>query len=238
MTLSDPAHPLRIRLPERSAEPAIPELADLLRARDPAARDAAWERLVSRHSRLLLHIARLVMRDPDAAMDAYAGILERLRHDDFRILRGYVATGSCQFSTWLAVIARRICVDAHRHRYGRSRGDGEAERATEHRAARQRLIDLVGVPMDLSEIADVGSSTPEGALRESQLQATIDAALATLTPADRLLLKLRFEDDMPAVAIAPILDLPTPFHVYRRLRKVCASLRDTLQAAGIDGSEP
>ncbi len=237
MTLSDSVDTLRIRLPERSGERTVPELADLLHASDPTVRDAAWERLVSRHSRLLIHIAGLVMRDADATMDAYAVILERLRHDDYRILRGYVATGSCRFSTWLAVIARRICVDARRQRYGRSRGDADSERA-EHRAARQRLIDLVGVPMNLAEIADGDSHTPEGALREAQLQFRIDAALATLTPVDRLLVKLRFEDDMPAAAIAPILDLPSPFHVYRRLRKVCASLRSTLRDAGIDGSEP
>ncbi len=66
----------------------------------------------------------------------------------------------------------------------------------------------------------------------------MDEALAALTPADRLLLKLRFEDDLSAGAIASILELPTPFHVYRRVRIVCAALRRTLTAAGIDGSEP
>lgn len=238
MTLSDPVDTLRTRLPQRSDERGVPELAELLDARDPAAQDAAWERLVSRHSRLLLHIAGLVMRDPDAVMDAYAGVLERLRQDDYRILRGYVATDGCQFSTWLAVIARRMCVDAHRQRYGRPRGDRDADGIAETRAVRQRLIDLVGVPVDLTQIVDDRSCTPEASLRREQLQACMDRALAALSPADRLLVKLRFEDDLPAGRIASILDFPTPFHVYRRIRTVCGSLRRALAADGIDGSEP
>lgn len=238
MTLSDPVDALRTRLPQRSDQRTVPELAEVLGATDAATQDAAWERLVSRHSRLLLHIAGLVMRDPDAVMDAYAGILERLRQDDYRILRGYLPTDGCQFSTWLAVVARRVCIDAHRQRYGRPRGDRGADEAGECRAARQRLIDLVGVPVDLTQIVDDRSCTPEASVRRQQLHACIERALAALSPADRLLVKLRFEDDLPAGAIASILDFPTPFHVYRRIRTVCASLRRTLVADGIDESEP
>lgn len=238
MTLSNPVDTLRSRLPERSDERAVPELAELLHAHDPAVQNAAWERLVSGHSRLLLHVAGRIMRDQDAVMDGYGHVLERLRQDDYRILRGYVPAAGCQFSTWLAVIARRICVDLHRQRYGRSRGERDDQMAVEHRAARQRLMDLVGVPLDLTQIVDASSRTPESRLRAAQLQAAMDTALDALAPADRLLLKLRFEDDMSAGEIAPILDMPTPFHVYRRLRAVCNSLRRTLTAAGVDGSEP
>jgi hypothetical protein len=49
----------------------------------------------------------------------YAYILEKLQDEDFRRLRGYVADGRAEFSTWLAVVTRRLCEDFRRQRYGR-----------------------------------------------------------------------------------------------------------------------
>ena len=63
------------------------------------------------------------------------------------------------------------------------------------------------------------------------------AALSTLAPADRLLLKFRFEDDLSASAIAKAMGFPTPFHVYRRLNALFLTLRRSLQTGGIEGSE-
>ena len=46
--------------------------------------------------------------------------------------------------------------------------------------------------------------------------------------ADQLLLRLRFDEELTARQIAGLLGLPTPFHVYRRLDAVCATLRTRL----------
>src|SRR3954451_25015689 len=88
-----------------------PELAALLVASDPATRDAAWATFVSRHSGLLLSVARTVGKHYDAWMDGYAHVLEQLREGDFRRLRAYVPDGRTRFTTWLAVVARRLCFD-------------------------------------------------------------------------------------------------------------------------------
>ena len=53
-----------------------------------------------------------------------------------------------------------------------------------------------------------------------------------------VLLKLRFHDELPAQRIAAILKLPSPFHVYRRLKIVCAELRRCLLSSGVDDSAP
>ena len=215
-----------------------PELRDLLEAEDPTRRDGAWDAFVSRHSGLLLHVARKVMPASEGAMDAYAHVLERLRRDDCQALKAYAPDGRSRFSTWLVVVARRMCVDFYRQKYGRLRGEPSTPQSLVEREARHRLVNFAGVEGALAQIADEQAAGPEGALRNGQLYHALDRAVATLSPDDHLLLKLRFHDELPAQRIAAILKLPSPFHVYRRLKTVCAELRRCLLSSGIDDSAP
>lgn len=168
-------------------------------------------------------------------MDAYTYILERLREDDYRRLRGYVPDGRCKFTTWLVVVARRLCLDFQRRRYGRA--EDAAPDASAARAARRRLVDLVAGEIDPEQLASP-TTDPGSALQAHELQRALDAATARLPTPDRLLLKLRFEDDLSAREIAGLLGLPTPFHVYRRLNAVLAELRRVLRERGISEAEP
>jgi RNA polymerase sigma factor (sigma-70 family) len=212
-----------------------PELARLLAARDPTAREAAWVEFARVHTRLLLHVARSVGRDHDAAMDAYAYLLERLRENDYRRLQAYAVDGRSKFTTWLVVVARRLCVDHHRERYGRLR-DGSPERVEEHQA-RRRLADLIAVDLDAATLSVAETGQPDAGLLARERAAVIAAALETLDAADRLLLRLRFEDDLSAREIAQLVGLPTPFHVYRRLNALRVTLRHALRRRGIEEAE-
>ena len=62
----------------------------------------------------------------------------------------------------------------------------------------------------------------------------LDAALAQLDTEDRVILRLRFEDDVSVPEIARLLTLGSPFSLYRRLNRILASVRKTLEAAGIN----
>jgi len=214
------------------------ELRAILTGEIASSRDDAWDAFVASHSRLFLYMARRVMPDRDGAMDAYAYLLEELRRDDFRALRAYAADSRSRFSTWLAVVARRTCVDFFRKRYGRPRGQGTARHVQHARAARQNLLRIGGWESELSQLVDPGNESPERRLRAAELHDALDSARAKLSPADRLLLQLRFDEDLSASAIASILGLPSPFHVYRRLKTVCDDLRRRLHARGIEGSAP
>ncbi len=211
------------------------ELSRLIQATDAPTRDDAWARFVAAHSRLLLHVARSLTADRDAAMDGYAHVLERLREDDCRRLRGYVPDGRSKFTTWLVVVARRLCLDFHRQRYGRS-DDPSPDAAAAH-AARRRLVDLVAGETEPEQVA-APAADPASALQAEELHRALDAATARLSAADRLLLKLRFDGDLSAREIAGILALPTPFHVYRRLNGLLQELRRVLQRRGIHEAEP
>ena len=208
------------------------ELQHVLGTADPAARDRAWEQFVSAHSRLLLHVARTVCREHDAAMDAYTHILEALRSDDCRRLRGYTPNGRTKFTTWLVVVARRLCLDLERQKYGRAQSS-DLERQAE-RTARRRLVDLVGADLDPDWLAHPAQETDPAAERREVAEALV-AALAALEPRDRLLLRLRFEEDLGARDIAATMGFPTPFHVYRRLNALLERLRESLRIRGIEG---
>jgi RNA polymerase sigma factor (sigma-70 family) len=215
---------------------ALPvELSRLFAPADAAARDTAWDGFTTAYSRLLLHTARSVTSDHDSAMDAYAYLLEQLRADDFKRLRAYTADGRGKFTTWLVVVVRRLCLDFRRQRYGRSRNDTSDDGAA--RALRRRLVDMVAAPHDPDQIPASGND-PAAAALSDDLGRILESALAGLTPRDRLLLKLRYEDDLPAREIAGLLGMPTPFHVYRRINALLTQMRSTLRARGVDDSAP
>lgn len=160
-------------------------------------------------------------------MDAYTYLLEQLARDDYRRLRAYTPENRSTFAAWLVVVARRLCVDRIRERYGRG----------ETRAARRRLVDLLGDELNPTTTADHHTPRPDVELRARELSDALAAAVAGLGAGDQLLLKLRYEEQLPAREIAQLLHLPTPFHVYRRLNAVLAGLKTALQRKGIDGSD-
>jgi DNA-directed RNA polymerase specialized sigma24 family protein len=63
-------------------------------------------------------------------------------------------------------------------------------------------------------------------------------AVAELSPEDRLLLVLRFVDERSVRDIARTLQLPSVFHVYRRVSSVLTLLRDALHRRGVEEPEP
>jgi len=212
------------------------ELARLLSAASVESREGAWRAFVVRHSRLLLKVSHETARGYDGAMDHYAYILERLREDEFRRLRRYEPDGRTKFTTWLVVVARRLCLDHRRHVYGRSRrADDEAVAQGE---VRRRLVDFVMEEVDLEQIANDRGNGADAAVRRREQHECLQRALAALTDSDRLALRLRFEDEVPVADIAEVLDVPTVFHVYRRISKTLARLREELEKDGLEGPVP
>jgi len=234
-TLADHPSLHRFNVPTPSLPP---ELRSILESEDAGAREAAWDAFVAQYSRLFVFMARRVMPDRDGAMDAYTYLLEQLRRDDFRAFGAYVADPRSRFSTWIAVVARRTCVDFFRQRYGRPRGEGKAPHIQVARTARHSLLRLSGWTTPLPHTLPANGESPDRQLRSAELHEALYTARATLSAEDRLLLQLRFDEDLSAAAIASILEMPSPFHVYRRLKTVCDELRRRLSARGIEESAP
>jgi len=215
------------------AEPP-PELAILLDGPDPASRDRAWAAFLARYHRLLLKAASTYGGDYDARMDRYQHLVEALAADDYHRLRAYRATSLSSFPAWLTVVARRLCVDFDRSRHGRGgRATVHAEAAEVQRRSRRRLEALASAGLD-PDLMAATDPDQESRLAERERHDLLQGALASLEPRDRLLIRLRFEDDLSVRQIADVMHFPTVFHVYRHLRAVLATVRQRLADRGVD----
>ena len=85
----------------------------------------------------------------------------------------------------------------------------------------------------LAALESPANDGPEEELERSETRAALTSALAALDPEDRLLLRLRFEDEVSVPAIARLLGEPSPFKVYRRIDRLLAQLRRDLRLAGL-----
>lgn len=211
----------------------------LLDSGNAALRDAGWDDFLRAHTKLLLHVARSFGGDHDVVMDRYTYLLEQLRRDDFRRLRAYAATDQTEFSTWLVVVAQRIYLDHERHRFGRLRQQGEQSAAfVEEIAARRQLVHLIGAEVDLSTIVDLRAHNAGDDVVSAEIYRALVSALRTLEPRDRLLIKLRYEDDLDMSTVARTLGLPSRFHAYRRLTRALSDLRRALADHGVLDTMP
>jgi len=213
------------------------QLGQLLRAPDGATRAAAWNELIADHTRLLLAVARSFGGAHDETMDRYAYMLGELREADFHRLRTFEPNRGASFSTWLTVLARRLCLDYHRARYGRQRPTGDSEDSASQRTIRRTLADSLASELDTESLADSEALAADVLAVHRERDVGLRAALLALSPREKLLLALRFQDELSASRIARMLGMATPFHAYRQLNSVLARLRVALELRGIDGSD-
>jgi RNA polymerase sigma factor (sigma-70 family) len=210
----------------------IPESLQLLiDAPDDASRDRAWSAFLSDFSRLLLHVARAMSGEHDVVMDRYLFVLDALKRDNFRRLKSYSKDGRGSFTTWLVAVTRRLCVDEHRHRYGRPQAKGGESRADQ----RSNLVNLLS-SVDEVDSLESPADQPDCELEAAELSSVLEQALDSLDASDRLLVRLRFDDGLAVPEIARMLGEPSPFRVYRRLDRLLSTLRQKLARSGIEGS--
>lgn len=224
--------------PGLAVQSDIPQvLLRLLQTADGSLNDSAWRSFVAEYSRLLLYVTRRTTADYDASMDAYAFVLEKLRENDLRRLRGYASDGRGKFTTWLVVVCRRLCLDYHRQRYGRAAHSDTAV-GNDERVARRRLVDLAMAAVDDPRITPASGDDTEGEIQRDELERALAVAMTDLPSPDRLLLTLRFRDGLSGAEIASLLHFASPFHVYRRLNQLLATLRHRMVRLGVHSSVP
>lgn len=209
------------------------ELTRLLEASTSYGAKSAWEAFVRIHSSLLIQATRTLDGDYDSNMDRYAFVLEQLRKDDFRRLRAYRPEAGSKFTTWLVVVAKRLCVDHHRRRYGRPQSvDGAGNSNDPVTLARRRLADLITVD-ELSTLPDSSTPNPEEGVIARERSEALESELAGLSNRDKLLLTLRFRDGATARQISALMGFPSQSLVYRELNKTLRSLRIALDGRGM-----
>ena len=92
--------------------------------------------------------------------------------------------------------------------------------------------------IDLTSARAPSTSNPETSLRRKELGQLLEQELARLSDTDQLLLKLRFQDDVPVREITTIMRFPNVFNVYRRLKAILKELEGGLRRRGVEDDEP
>jgi RNA polymerase sigma factor (sigma-70 family) len=212
-------------------------LVRLLDSVTPDDQGQAWAQLVEAHTDLLLRTARNFGGDHDAVMDRYAFMLDHLRHNHFSRLRRFRSQERGTFEVWLVAVARRLCLDFHRHKYGRHRANAPRDRSVLERAGRRRLADLLGEALDAALLPHLANGGADEELSRKHTSLALASALESLEPRDRLLLRLLFEEELTVKETARLMGFPTQFHVYRRRDQLLARLRLRLVKQGVRGPE-
>jgi RNA polymerase sigma factor (sigma-70 family) len=223
-----PAATLAVNRAPESPDRIPREVTRLISAGNGADAEEAWTAFVAAYSSTLLRVASAFSPGYDRALDRYAYMLDQLCRHDYRRLRRFVADGRGRFSTWLTVVARRLCLDHYRLQYGRFHGPPRQEGGNDGRATRRRLADLVSELDEPAWLEDHSATDPVDDMTSSERYDALSRAVAGLAPADQLLLRLRFEEGLSARQISVLLSFPTPFHVYRRVDALCGLLRARL----------
>ena len=149
-------------------ESNVAALLDRLRSTDP---QSAWSEFLRQYSPILYQSARACTRDEDEAADYFLYICEQLAKGGFRRLLLFRPDGGASFATWLRVVARNLCFDCHRKKYGRPRPFKSVENFSplelevyrcrhERGLSPQQTLEEIRVTspgMSLSELSDVES---------------------------------------------------------------------------------
>ena len=99
-------------------------------------------------------------------------------------------------------------------------------------AVRHHLADLIADEIDLDQVADGKSPSPDALVLAEERRRALKDAIGSLDVADKLLLTLRFKDEIAVDHIAPMVGLRNRFQVHRRLKAVLARVRRVLEDHG------
>lgn len=100
--------------------PTFP-IEDVLRRLRSADAGPAWVEFLDRYAQLIMNVAAQIEFEQDRIDDCFLYVCEKLNEDGFRRLLKFNTTGKARFGTWLSTVVFNLCVDWHRHEYGRAR---------------------------------------------------------------------------------------------------------------------
>jgi RNA polymerase sigma factor (sigma-70 family) len=246
----------------------------------------AWKEFLLQYSSVLYQSVLTFTHDEDDASDCFVHICEQLVRNRFRRLLQFKIDGAATFSTWLRVVARNLCYDWHRKKYGRlrpfkslqsfsalelevyrcryERGLSREETWQQLRAAwpalttdllpeiegrienslnsRQRWLLSARTQRESSaSISDTDVETweeaepavdtgpnPETIVADLQQRARLNESLRLLPPIERLLVHLRFEEELSLGEIAQLTGFGDAQRVHRRIAVILQKLREAM----------
>jgi RNA polymerase sigma factor (sigma-70 family) len=234
-----------------------------------SARDSAWREFLHRYSNLFLKIIWKFEKDRDGAMEKYVYVCERFAANNFEILRRFKADYGerpPKFTTWLAAVARNMCIDVHRSVHGRRQLPRSVQRMSDVEQMIFRLYYWKGRTVDeIRELVKAKLRSPSDFEAESLIAGVLsshegvkpstasprfvpfdeefmeptepdyDTAdlhrwlenwLQELPSQERMILRLRFWEEMSGAEIAAAMSISPEQRVYPLIKAALQHLRE------------
>ncbi len=198
-------------LEDRHAARSFEEIRSALLAGETG----AWRVLVEKYSRFVYTVAlRLLAGAPgdraEQVQDTYCRVFDRLRRDDYRLIRGF--RGGCRFSTYLYRVVQTARCDVQR-------GDIRDRERMEP----VDFTDEVNRKIEAAVARDSGDPAPaDGVLDAGGLRREVERLVDGVSPRDRILLRLRFRKGLKLRELAEALG-------YRDTNAAAYALRRALK---------
>jgi RNA polymerase sigma-70 factor, ECF subfamily len=197
---------------------ALPSLDDkLVIERAQAGERAAFDELVHRYDRDVLRLALSVLHSAEDARDVYQESFLKI----YRNLHRF--RSECSFYTWIYRIVTNVCLDHLRRR--RCRPEDQAPVVT-NAAHENTGVDFFDLQHDAHAQGD-----PERCMRGQEISRRIDAAMAHLSPRERIIFEMKHDQGLKLRDIGAALgtsEETVKNSLFRATRKLRAQLEGLL----------
>lgn len=95
-------------------------IEDILHRLNSSDAGPAWAEFLDHYSGLIMKTARQFEYRQGRGNECFLFVCEKLVDDGFRRLLKYNTSSPCMFRSWLGAVVFNLCVDWHRHEYGRA----------------------------------------------------------------------------------------------------------------------
>jgi len=95
-------------------------VADILHRLSSSDAGPGWAKFLDCYSGLIMKSAQQFEYQQDRSTECFLFVCEKLNDDGFRRLLKFNTSGRTSFRTWLGTVVFNLCVDWHRHEYGRA----------------------------------------------------------------------------------------------------------------------
>ena len=163
--------------------------------------------------------------------ECYVYVLDKLMGNNYAMINAF--KGRSTFKTYLFSIVTRLTIDFHRHRYGKTSKESNPEQP----APKKNRLKIVSITdqenLSDEEHLDETVINREDKKVKKRLEELVKSHSSELSPEDRLLLKMKYEDNFKVSEIADILKLDQK-KTYRKINTLLSSFKEEFLKEGFN----
>lgn len=163
--------------------------------------------------------------------ECYVYVLDKLMENNYAMINAF--QGRSTFKTYLFSIVTRLTIDFHRHRYGKTSKKSNPEQPAPKKN-RLKIVSIIDQE-NLSDEEHLGETVinREDEEVKKRLEGIVKSHLSELSPEDRLLLKMKYEDNFKVSEIAEILKQDQK-KTYRKINTLLSSFKEEFLKEGFN----